>query len=276
MAMITSAPGLRPAKYGLLSAANVKNGPGDWENGVTFTPNGCQVIHAHDSQCWATGSAEKTIQACNAAAVFAPHTLELTIEWSTADHFDVEKFLDEQFVAGAQSVMERLQELGVVAVTAGTDISIPALSGTVATTGIKGRANVATTTLASADTAVSGTYTDPVEALGMLEAKLLDASDHLGSAGTIYMSPALAVFLTQQICDDEGDTLYTKATGSKVVIGNYSPTIMYGHTGDVDVYVSDFRATSMTYHPNNTKIVQGELLVLVAWNGCSMFSVTVS
>ena len=271
---IVSAPKLTPAKYGLLSAATVHTGAGHWENGVTFTPLGCKVIHAHDYQCWIAGSSEKTLQGCPTAVALAPYTLELTVEWAAADNFDVKVFLDSEMAAGAQAILERVQELGVSDVADATPLTPPALSGTISTAAIKGR-GVSGSGVTLDDTSVDiGAIADAVTALGTLEAKMLDASDHIGAAGVIYISPLQAAQLSHQLCEENG-VMHSKLTGSKVVIGNYSPTIMYGHTGDVEVWIDDSKI-DIVHHKSNDEIVQIEMPVVISWNPCGSFNATVS
>ena len=77
-----------------------------------------------------------------------------------------------------------------------------------------------------------------------MEAKLLDAGDHVGGAGTLYMNPVLATD-AWGILDQTDGGLRTKTTGSKVVIGNFEHDVVYGHPGEVDVYLGDINISEV-------------------------------
>lgn len=274
---LVDAPKLRPHTNGLLTHGNVvTNTGGKWENGVTFTPTGCSVIHAHDALCWISGDAVKTVQGCVPAVEFKPYTIELTLEWHQSDRgFDVEKYLGEMMDVGTGAVLERLQEFGVSAAGIDPDdpITVPPLGSTNLYWGaIVGRAGSQPNPLLD-DGQLLGDDTDPRKALGLLEAKMLDASDHIGGAGTIYMGPYAANQLWGSFAQIDGH-LVTATTGSKVIVGNYSQNTIYGHVGDVDVYVSEPVPTSVASRGDNVGIAQAERLVLVAWNPCATFKHT--
>lgn len=273
---IVRAPKLRAHTNGLLSHGNVveKSG-GKWENGVTFTPTGCSVIHAHDALCWISGDAVKTPQGCSPAVTFAPYTIELTLEWHQSDRgFDVEEYLAEMMDVGTGAVLERVMELGINddGVDDDDPIVLPSPGGGLYWGQILGRVGSQPNPVLDDATSL-GDDQDPRKALGLIEAKLLDASDHIGGAGTIYMGPYAATQLWGNFVE-LGGHLVTAATGTKVIVGNYSQNTIYGHIGEVDVYVSEPIPTAVPSRGDNVGIAQFERLAMAVWNPCAAYKHT--
>lgn len=274
---IVTPPKLRPAAHGLLEGANVVNQSGStWENGVQFTPVGCNVLHAHDPLCWISGTDTKTGQECPPLAQFSPYTIEINAVWANADRgFDMEGYVKDALEVGTSSVLERLQELGVADVVAATPLTPPAIGGTIPTIGIKGRASGTNTNPILDGSTSAGSGADPRVALGTIEAKMLDASDHVGSGGVIYMGPVLAHLLWGSFVTIDGQ-LFSAVTGSKIIVGNYVDAKIYGHVGDVDVYLSEPVITDAYNHGANERIYMAERLAVVAWNPCATFEYEVT
>ena len=269
MRAVVSAPDIFPHADSLLNVAEIHRGVRS-EEGVTFNPNGCEVIFAHDSGCWVGD--EKALQECNLAE-FDAYVLELTMNIGTwMDMGDIRSHVEKAFAVGSSAVIERLMAVGIDPVAAGTNMTVPAINGAVSTNPIQGK-QVATPNanqplLTNATTVTPGADT-PIGALGASEAKLVDASDHIGGAGTIMMSPIDAVQLPLNF--DGNGTLRTMATGSKVIIGNYPPDTMYAVIGDVDVYLGTVEIEEAFNRAQNGQLVQAEMFAVAVWNTCAAF-----
>ena len=86
-------------------------------------------------------------------------------------------------------------------------------------------------------------------------------------AGTIYLNPVLATDAWGLL--DQTDTgLRTKTTGSKVVIGNFEHPNVYGHPGEVDVYLGEINMSEVYHRAGNEHIVQAERAAVAVWNPC--------
>jgi hypothetical protein len=274
---IVNPPKLHATAHGLLRGANIVTPTSDtWENGIQFTPIGCSVLHAHDPLCWVSGVDTKTGQECPPLVQFKPYTIEANAVWANSDRgFDLDSYVKDALEVGTGSILERLQEFGVADVASATALTPPAISGTIATIGIKGRASGTNANPILDDAIEVAASSDPRICFGSIESKLLDASDHIGSVGSIYMGPTLAALLWGSFVTVEGQ-LYSAATGSKIIIGNYTPGKIYGHVGDVNVYLSDPKITEAYNHGENERIVMAERLAIAAWNPCATFVCVVS
>jgi hypothetical protein len=277
---LVSAPALRPAKNGLLDVANVID-PGDerWENGIAFTPRGCQAIFGHVANC---PSDEKSpFWDCSPPFEAAAYLLEVGLQWSLVDlGADPKAILSQAMDVGTSAVLERLAWMGVAPVATGTPIVLPAMSGAIATGGIVGRDMAPPAgalpsgpqpTLVTSALALTDVATNPAHAIGLLEAKFLDASDHIGGGGTIFMSPSVAV---RALGAFDPDRMITKATESQVVIGNFPPDQIIGVVGEVDVYLSDTFVIEAHEREFNEWVGRAERRAAVAWN-CAVFSIDI-
>lgn len=266
MTVPVKAPTLFTSLHGLVEAGNVIE-PGDdrWTTGVEFTSVGCENVFAHGSDCWVGGTSDKLIQDCGGLARYPVYNLELTIGWTTLDEkFDVKDLVKQAMEAGTSSALERLTEQGVKNTAT---ITNPAIAGPVGTGGIIGHAGSDPPPNFSTALNIGGTTDDAKAAVGMVEAKLLDASDHIGGAGTIYLNPVLATDAWGLL--DQTDTgLRTKTTGSKVVIGNFEHPNVYGHPGEVDVYLGEINMSEVYHRAGNEHIVQAERAAVAVWNPC--------
>jgi hypothetical protein len=273
------APALVRQKNSLLDVANVIE-PGDthWQEGVNFTPRGCQVIFGHDGMCWAPRG-EKAIQDCPPLAQFYPYVLEATLEWSTVDlGADPKAIITEAFDYGAASVLSRLSEMPIADAGA-TAIVVPPVTGAISALGITGRSSGMMNPHLQ-DSLAIGTATSATEAIATVDAKLLDASDHVGSAGTLWLDPITAVYGRDALVVEPGGRIYTLGTYSPVIIGNFAGVggalTVYGHVGEVDVYLGSVEIVEFTDRATNGYLVQAERMAIAVWNTCAVFHQTVA
>lgn len=270
MRAIVEAPDLRRASHGLVETAARGDSAGRWENGVTFTPHGCHVVFGHVPGC--PGESKSDFQECSLVEADA-WLLETGLVWATGDlEANPKEIVRETLDIGTSSVLERLTEAGIVDTAAGSAITAPDPVATVVAGGIIGRLMDGATmppTLAGTAVIDAGPYA-ALDAAGRVEAKLLDASDHVGSAGTLLMSPVHAVHLQAIIAEDGNGRLYTTTTGSTVIVGNFEPGTIWGVVGDVDVYLSDIEVYEAYDRAANEYAVRAERYALAVWN-CNAF-----
>jgi len=272
MKSIVQAPGLRRHAHSLLDVANVVAG-GRWEDGVAFTPIGCDTIFAHDAGCWIPRGA-KGINQCHGPYEFRPYVLEITLAWSTLDlGADPKQIVLDEIQAGASAVMERLMELGPGDIASqGGVIDVPqSIVATVFGNPIVGwRSNPAFYQPQLEDGAnLVYDGTNFLDCLGVVEAKMLDASDHIGGAGVLYMNPRVALATAMGLDWKDDGSVVTKATGSSVVIGNFANSRVYGHVGGVDVYLSEPDIIETVEQGPNEYIIQAECFAMTVWNDCT-------
>lgn len=269
MRALAAAPGIFEHAHSLLNTANVIHGA-DHPAGVAFNPRGCEVVFAHDLGCWVGD--EKALQECHLAE-FDAYVLELTLNWATGDlAADPKARTIEAMEVGTSAVLERLAALGIAPVAAGRNVAVPPLAGAIKTTGIVGKQK-ATPNIHQPilDRAVAiGAATDALKALGEVEGKLVDADDHIGSAGTIWVSPVDFGPIAHLVTEKNG-VLRTLATGSKVIVGNIPPNMMYGTIGDVDVYLGPIEVVDGYERGKNEYVVQAERVGVAVWNTCAAF-----
>jgi hypothetical protein len=273
MRAIVDAPRLRRAAHGLVETAAQRESA-RWEDGVAFTPWGCNVIFGHAPQC--PSEDKSNYQECRLLEA-DPWLLETGLVWATGDlAANPKEHLIETMEIGTSSVLERLTAIGVVDTAAGTPINAPNPSAALSTVGVTGRVMAGATpppTLASTALVAAGPYT-PKQALGAIEAKLLDSSDHVGGAGTVMMSALYAVELNGLVVERENG-LFTFATGSRVVVGNFPPGTIWGVIGDVSVYLSEIEVYETVHRVRNELVLRAERYALAAWN-CAAFAATVA
>ena len=274
---LVSAPALRKASNGLVEVGNrVDVGDAHWENGVAFTPRGCQTIFAHVPFC--PGEDKSPFHDCPAPVYAVPYLLEVGLAWALPDMGAGPKaILEEAFDIGQSSVLERLAWEGIADVAGATPITLPVRSGTIATAGIVGRVmGTAAAPPTLTGTAMNvGAGATPAAALGMVEAKLLDGGDHIGGAGTIFMSPIVAAQAGEALTRDNGH-LIARATGSTVVVGNVDADRVIGVLGDVDVYLGEVLVLEAHERSKNEWVGRAERRALAVWNSCGVFSATIT
>ena len=274
MRQLVAAPSLRKAANGLLDVANVTNiGDEKAEDGVTFTPFGCQAVFAHVPTCPAEDKAP--FYDCPPPVAATAYLLEVGLAWSLVDMgANPKAILAEAFDIATSPVLERLTSSGITDVAGGTPIVLPPGAGAVGTGGVRGRIQgsaVAPPTLATA-LDVGGTPANANQAVGMLEAKLLDTSDHTGGGGTILMSAFAAATAGDATIRVDG-RLVTRATESKVVVGNFSPLkTVYAVLGDVDVYLGEVQVLEAYERSKNEWVGRAERRAIAVWNTCGVYS----
>ena len=106
----------------------------------------------------------------------------------------------------------------------------------------------------------------------------MDEANHVGAGGTIHMSPILAAQLGNTLNDRDGK-LYTEATDALVIVGNYPPTHIFAHVGEIDVYLGEIFVTEAndgTSARSNEVVFRAERYALAAWNACAAAKVPFS
>lgn len=279
MRHLVAAPSLRKAVNGLVEVANrIDVGDNHWEDGVTFTPHGCQAIFGHIPFCPAED--KSPFYDCPAPVAATAYLLEVGLAWSLVDMgADPKAIITDAFDIGTSHALERLASSGIADVAGGTPLTVPTRVGTVTTGGIVGRVMgtaQAPPTLAGNALDVGGGSTTPAQAIGAVETKMVDAGDHTGGAGTLLMSPLAAAQagVGQALQKDDGH-LITTATGSKVVVGNIAPTkTVYGVTGDIDVYLGEILVLEAYERAKNEWVGRAERRAIAVWNTCAVYSAT--
>lgn len=273
----SEAPLLQPNPYGLASATIVQPGDEHWTNrGFMFTSLAAGAIFAHSADCWVDGSLDKAIQICTEPLATPVYTMEYTLNWHNVDgSFDPKKAVEMAVEAGRWSVLERLLERGI-ANTPDMPGEMPVLydpdnlHGTVA---IRGHEDSAQTELIGASSI--GTWTDAKSTYGVVEKKLLDAHDHIAGWGTLYMNPLVAAYASDMIVERDG-VLVSRITGNRVFVGNFGDNAVYGHVGQLIVYLGPLNIVdanadaSMSSGYDNTTTVQAEQTVAFAFHHDTM------
>jgi hypothetical protein len=205
-------------------------------------------MHPHGEQLACPAHDKDDPQQCTAAVTFMPYVLEMSGVFSTMDrtNLDEKARLVRDLEVSTSSLLEAL-------------IADPANTP-------------------SLDQATDlGAFPTAAAALGNVEAALLRVNDHTGSAGTVYMSPVEVTEMgTNSLIESDG-SLYTFATHSLAVVGNFPPGVIYGHIGEVDVYVGDVIINEFpdTLHTTNEYTAQVERLAMACWNTCAVFKAEV-
>jgi len=277
MRQIVQAPSLRRAANGLVEVGNrIDVGDDKWEDGVTFTPLGKQVIFGHAPGC--PSGNKSPFADCPPVVVASTYLLEMGLAWSLVDMgAGPKEIMTEAFEIGTSPVLERLAWEGIADVAPGTPLTLPALSGTQATGAIAGRIMAGATappTLTGQALSVGTATGNVAKGIGMIEAKLLDASDHIGGGGTIFMSPVIAAQGGAGGAIDL-DKMITRATESKIVVGNFDADLVIGVLGDVDVYLGETFVLEAQERSTNEWVGRAERRAVAVWNPV-VFSVTIA
>ncbi len=244
------APDLREYEHGLVASANRPDtSVFRWENGVGVSFKGHIVINGMCSTCDEPGtkSAEQT---CADGVVFFPYLLEFGIQERVNGGDPISEIAERLMVVGSSARLEDLQVVGCT----GTDNPV----------------------LEDGTSLGSG---EPTVALGLMVKEFYNADNHIGAQGTIYMSPVVAAELGFDLLTigDDG-LLRTKFGRHKVIVGNYPNGKMFGHIGDVDVYLSDVFTyeAAISVRTNNIERYRVERMGLVVWDTTQTFEVTVT
>ena len=277
MRQIVTAPALRQARNGLTEVANVIPFEEHDEDGVTFTPLGCQAIFGHVPFCPSEDKAP--FYDCVAAVVANAYLLEVGLSWSLVDMgAEPKTILTEAFDIATSPALERLTSSGITDVAAGSPIVLPTGAGAIGTGGIRGRVmgtSVAPPVLSTA-LDVGGTPANAAAAIGLIESKLIDTSDHTGGGGTLLMTPySVTTSGNGALRYDTDGHFVTVATGSKVVVGNFAPMkTVYGVIGEVDVYLGGVEVLEAHERSKNEWVGRAERRAVAVWNTCAVYSAT--
>lgn len=234
-----NAPAIFQAKHNLLDSGNRKSSPSEWENGISFIPDGCFPASVQEVGC--PPNLKDGFHECPDAATFFPFVVQ--IGGSFIAHED-DGVLERQLEIKTSAAAERALAEGATQVEATANSNF------------------------SGFTPVTATGLDAVQAVGLLEARLLEKGQQ---GGTIHMSPFDAAQCKNLLFEDGGD-LYTKTLKSLVIVGNYPAGNIFIHGGEVDVYLSE-KFTNVSYQELSTNrfVYMAERLVLVTWNPCYEF-----
>lgn len=243
---IVEAPKLRPHCHGLLESGNVvERGGGNWENGIQFSPVGCYPVTGVEADCPPIAFEDPTdaLSECMPVVTFRPYVLTVGLNWNAVDGADPVQIAKDTLEAGSSAKLEYFLVSGS---SEGAGPRNPLLAD-----------------------ATSVSASDPREAIGALEAAMLDAPT--GGAGTLYMSPAAAIQAADAL-DEKDGKLYTKTTCSLVIVGNFPEQNVYGHVGDIDIYLGDiFIPETRDEYRSNEHVVMAERLAIAAYNSCAAF-----
>lgn len=234
-------PGTRTPAHNLLeSADHVYRGGDVWENGAQVKSEACITPTSFVVSC--PPPTKSLPQDCAALVNFNPLGLEVSLVRSRVGHDvdDLRKLAEQQLDISTSSLLEAAFW-----------------------------ANPGFTWTAAATT------TDPVAAIGAIEARFLGLTspNHAGQTGTIYMGSQPAIILSDRLEERDGN-FYTKSAGSLVIVGNFPGNFIRGHLGGVDVYLSEifsYRAEADDY-VKNEYVVQAERLGLVIFEPCALWS----
>jgi hypothetical protein len=247
---IADAPSLQLHCHGLVESGNVvARGPGRWENGVQFSPLGCYYVRGVEADCPPLAlDVEDALQECVPVIQFRPYVLTVGLEWAANSGDDPEEIARQTLEVGTSAQLEEFLWLGS---DAGDGPRNPLL--------------IESTPVGFVETAL--------QALGAVESAMLDAPT--GGAGTIYMAPSVAAECGDALYEN-GGKLYTKATCSLVVVGNFPPVenvnLVIGHVGEVDLYLGDvFFTETRDEYRRNEHVVMAERLAIAAFNSCASF-----
>jgi hypothetical protein len=278
MRQLVTAPALRQAANGLVEVANTIKFTEHGEDGVTFTPLGCQAVFGHVPFCPSEDKAP--FYDCVAPVVANAYLLEVGLSWSTMDlGANPKTILAEAFDIATSPTLERLTSSGIADVAGGSPIVLPTGAGAIGTGGIRGRVmgtSVAPPILSTAALDVGGTPANAAAAIGLVESKLIDTSDHTGGGGTLLMTPyTVATSGIGALRYDSQGHFVTVATGSKVVVGNFAPLkTVYGVIGEIDVYLGDVMVLEAHLREKNEWVGRAERRAVAVWNTCGVYSST--
>lgn len=230
------------AKHGLLVTGS-PGGQTRWEmDGVHFQSRLCAAYHAYEiERCMDLDEVNSdTPETCPGIVDFIPLRVEMSVENGPL-RVDNAEWLPERLSLGLSQKVEALVWDG------GTGVGLK--DGTALT---------------------SPTAGGPEAMLGAVEDKILTAQ---AGAGTIHMAPSMALPLLESAVYEDGTTLRTRATGSKVVVGNYPVNKMAAHIGNIDVYLGEQiyqdeyfdRAVNLYY-------TRATINAAAAWNTCAAWT----
>ena len=246
---IGKAPAVHAPKYDLLRTAN-RASSDHWENGITFTPDHCYTTYGAAVDCPADDLS--AWQPCRAVVNFDPYLIEVGIEWNAVDGY-AGKIEDLALQVLELDTSARLEQL----------MSVPGFATT-------------NPTLAGGTSA--GSHDSGAAAIAAIEDRFAGtdsgATGHVAGRGVIYISPADVY--TVRVEEYDGG-LFTKTGGNKLVVGNFAPGTVYGHVGEVDVYVgaATYEEALGEYRSNE---VAGRAWrrAMAVWTPCGAYKATIT
>lgn len=235
--------------HGLVSSAvRMPSGDFEWENGVTFSPVGCDELHGSCITCPPEDKSE--FQECFEPALFDPLLVEFGFSWHSRDVDYLSGHAEMQIDAGTSSVIERLIWDGC-----SEESDSPTLS----------------------EAPELGATLEPRAALAAVIQRLASSDGKIGARGTIHVGAGLAVMLSDYFYEQDGH-LYTKIGGHVVIVGNYPPDMIAAHSGDIILFLGDSFITEAPAEivARNEAAYRVERTALAAWNACTAFTQSVS
>lgn len=251
------APSGIPAAHSLIKTASPGNSASRWlVEGVQFVPTLCTTLHnqkiADPCADWVDPGAGggPAYQTCPGAITFDPFITEIAISVRMLPTVSrTQDWLTERFVLGLSQNIESI--IWPSSAPAG---GRPWLGGgTVVTPPASG-----------------GAYAS----LGAIEAAILSAQ---AGAGTVHMSPYVAAQVNESLVEDGSGILRTRATGSKVVVGNYPTDKIAAHIGDIDLYLGSTVYQDDAFDQKaNTSYQHAWMDSAVAWHTCAAWVTTLA
>lgn len=212
-----SAPAVEEYPHGIVHSGTPRTTADNrWENGVVFDSALHLIINGMCFECSEpmTKSADQT---CEEGVTFLPYLLE----------FGVVQQAPDTTYEGLEEQVRRLMRVGT-----------SARLEDMMTVGCTGNDNP---TLSDGVSLGSG---HEEQAVGLVISSFYDADSHIGARGTIYMSPSSAASVVELLEEDREGILRTIIGKHKVIVGNFPDDVIYGHVGDVDVYLSEVFLTN--------------------------------
>ena len=248
------APDLPPAKNNLLDVASRGPSGERWERGGGFQEFACLEGFVQSPACPPADLSDP--QTCQPSAYFSPVLLEMSISWDTLTFPDAKKAALEALDRGTSKLLEAEVELGASAAAAVPAILNPKLS----------------------DAPALGAPATPDAAIGMAQDYIYrgdgtGAVHATGGAGTLLMSYETAVRARGGLDDTDSGDIVTRFGRWPVVIGNFTPGIVYGVPGLIDVYLDEIEVVDTFERPANEMIISAQRLALVTFHTCAMVQV---
>lgn len=216
-----------------------------WEmDGIEYVPRICAEYHARElERCIDLTDEENEaipVGECAGSVLFKPYRVQLLRE-NSALPSEGTPWLAERLALGLTQMVEETVWTG------GTS---------------PGLADGTAITVATADLL-----------LGAAEDKILSA---MAGAGTLHMAPSVAAGL-EGIYEDPSGNLRTRATGSKIVIGNYPAAKIAAHIGNVEVYVGTSILQDEYFdRAKNKFFTRAYVETMAVWNTCAAWLVSVT
>lgn len=217
-----------------------------WEmDGIEYTPRLCAEYHARElERCIDLTDEENEsvpVNTCPGSVLFQPYRIQMLRENSALPSENT-PWLAERLALGLTQMVEE---------TVWTGGTSPGLADGTAVT-----------------VANAGLL------LGAAEDKILTA---MAGAGTLHMAPSVVAGLGEDLYEDPSGNLRTRATGSKVVVGNYPAASIAAHIGNIEVYVGANIVQDEYFDREKNKFfTRAYVETMAVWNTCAAWLVTVT